>query len=295
MKKKSLSVILVIVLAAALMVTAAGCSSDSGLAQRVDRLEEENAALQEQIDAIGARVEALEKRSGLSDWTLTAAAWSSSNGATVTFTAIPANYLEGQSAALSVRLDGEVAASAQCAWDGSRYTASVDLDAADGYSYYCVLTSASGGREELALNTPVNPVDDALVYLGSSLSAYCNIVVDAEGWKADADTFTITSAYVQAQMPRITPDGSSITCTGAELILELNGVEQERKRLELPEGEGENSYELVLTDTAFRMPAMEDDYQIDLWLEVTLSNGQTLSTSGGSWYYNDSQLIPVFG
>ena len=75
----------------------------------------------------------------LTSSTLTAATWSSPNGATVNLTATPNGYAEGQSAAFIVRLEGEEAASVPCEWNGSAYTASADLNAADGYCYYDIV------------------------------------------------------------------------------------------------------------------------------------------------------------
>jgi hypothetical protein len=63
----------------------------------------------------------------------------------------------------------------------------------------------------------------------------------------------------------------------------------------LPKGEGEGSYEMAVTDLSFEMPKMADDHQLDLWLEVTLSDGQTLSTCGGSWYYSNGDLVLAVG
>ena len=93
----------------------------------------------------------------LTSSTLTAATWSSPNGATVNLTATPNGYAEGQSAAFIVRLEGEEAANVPCEWNGSAYTASADLNAADGYCYYVLLTAADGTQTEVAINTPTAP------------------------------------------------------------------------------------------------------------------------------------------
>ena len=44
------------------------------------------------------------------------------------------------------------------------------------------------------------------------------------------------------------------------------------------------------------MPQMEDDYQLDLMLVVTLSDGTQLPASnGGSWFYNNNELKMAAG
>ena len=45
-------------------------------------------------------------------------------------------------------------------WDGSAYTASAELDAADGYCYYCHLTTPGGKETEVEINTPNNTTEE---------------------------------------------------------------------------------------------------------------------------------------
>ena len=277
--------LMIILAVAALLLTGCGSSPDVG------QLEADIEALQHQVDALSARLDALEENSGLLDWNLTAVPRSDGTGAEVTLTASPLAYHEGQTAVLTVRLAGQETAEVPCQWNGSVFTASVDLDAADGYSYYCTLISASGGKEQIPLNTPENPVADTLVYMETSLTAYCNMIV--EGWEDEGGKLNITSGYVQAQLPRI--GAGDVLFADAQLVLKLNGSSVEKQPLDIPEGEGEGSYELVLTGISFTMPQMQEEYQLELMLEVTLSDGQVLTASGGSWYYNNGEMLMVVG
>ncbi len=254
---------------------------------------EEVAALRQQVADLTARVEALEQKSGLRSWDMAATARADGSGAAVHFTAVPAGNASGLSAVLLVRLDGQEVASADCIWDGASFTASVDLDAADGYGYYCVLTTADGTREQIVLNTLENPVDDTLVYLRTSLVAYGNLVV--ESWADTGSQLTITSGYAQVQMPRLAGEGGQITCSASDLVLQRNGQEVGRQSLTLPAGEGEGSYEQVLTDVVFAMPEMAEGDQLELWLQVTLSTGEILMASGGSWTYFDGEFMLAVG
>lgn len=292
MKKNLFTVLLVVLMIAALMVSFTGCSGqDEESAARIAQLEQENAALQAQLEEINAEMDRMKQRAALQTWTLNATAWNDGNGATVTFNAIPVNYVDGQRAALSVRMGDLEAESTNCIWDGSAFTGSVELGAMDGYSYYCILTSLDGSQEEIELNTPDNVTNESLVYLGSSLTSYANLLV--EDWEATDATLTVKSGYAQVQLPRlaaITPSLSS-----AALVLSLNGEEVERQVLTMPAGEGEGSYELALSGNSFSMPAMEDDYQLEVLLEVVLNTGSTVTVSGGSWFCNDGELIMVVG
>lgn len=293
MKKNLFTILLVILMAAALMISTTGCNKAQGEedAAYIAELEQNNAALQAELDALNAELETMKQRAALQTWNLNAQAWNDGNGATVTFSAIPVNYVEGQRAALSVRMGDLEAESTNCIWDGSAFTGSVELGALDGYSYYCILTSLDGSQEEIELNTPENVTNETLVYLGSSLTSYANLLV--EDWEATEASLTVKSGYAQVQLPRLSASTSSLS--SAALVLSLNGTELERHELTMPAGEGEGSYELALSGLSFTMPAMEDDYQLDLQLEVLLNSGNTIAVSGGSWYYNSGELIMVVG
>lgn len=294
MKKNVFSILMVIIMTAALLVSFTGCSNtaDEESTARIAELEAENAALQAQIAELTTEIENMKQRAALETWTLEATPWNDGNGATVTFTATPVNYVEGQKAALSVRMGDLEAESTNCVWDGTAFTGSVELGAADGYGYYCILTSLDGTQEEIKLNTPDSVTNETLVYLGSNLNAYANMIV--EDWEATASNLVIKSGYIQVQMPRLTASGTA-SVSKASLILKLNGEETSRMDLTLAAGEGDGSYELALEETSFTMPAMEDDYQLDLYLEVTLSTGNTIQVVGGSWYSNNGELLLVVG
>ena len=296
MKKNIFSIMLIILMIASLMIFATGCDSGAASAEseaRIAELEQENAALKAQLEALNAEMGRMSQKAALQDWSLDATAWADGNGATVTFTATPIDYVDGQRAALSVRMGDLEAESTNCVWDGTAFTGSVELGAADGYSYYCVLTNLDGSQAEVELNSPNNITDEMLVYLGSSLSTYANLVV--EDWEASATSLNLRSGYVQVQMPRMAFNDASAAVSGAALVLQLNSEEVSRQSVTLEAGEGTGSYEASISGISFQMPAMEEDYQLNLWLEVTLNSGTTLSVSGGSWYSNNGELQLVVG
>ena len=295
MNKKILTTMLLILMIASMLVLTTGCGAKDSedLAKQVELLKAENAELKAQIAELTNQHPAVQAQTVLKSWKLDAQVWSDGNGATVTFKAEPVSYEEGQKAALSVRMGDLEAEGTNCNWDGTYYTGSVELSAADGYGYYCVLTAADGSTSEVELNSPHNVSDETLVYLGSSVSAYCNMVV--EDWQADDSTLTIQSGYIQAQMPRLTAVGTAPTVSGAALVLKLNDQETERKDVTLSAGEGIGSFEAALSGVSFHMPVMEQDGQLDLWLEVTLSDGNVIKAAGGSWYGSDGQLQLAVG
>lgn len=231
---------------------------------------------------------------GLTDWTMTATTWSSPNGATVHLTATPSTYEDGQTAAFVVRLEGEDVANVPCQWDGTHYTASAELNAADGLCYYVLITTADGNAAtEVAVNTPTEPVDEALINMASSLQSYCNLTV-TESENSDGK-LTLTQGSIQIQLPRITNQGETIVCSNAVLVLTFDGTEVGAAELTLPEPSGTGIYEVSIAGTSFDIPELEDDQQLALRLDVTLSNYQTLTSPGATFFYNNGELLLAVG
>lgn len=297
MNKKILTTMLLILMIASMMVLTVGCGAKGNdadaLADVVKALEAENASLNARIAELTAQLEGMKAMATLESWNLEAKAWSDGNGATVTFAAKPLNYVDGQRAALSVRMGDLEAEGTNCNWDGTSFVGSVELSAADGYSYYCVLTSPDGTQSEVELNSPNHVTNEMLVYLGSSLGAYGNMVV--EDWEVSGNVLNIKSGYVQVQMPRLTYNNASFNVSSAALVLKLNDQEVDRKSVALTAGEGIGSFEATISGQTFTMPHVEEDCQLDLWLEVVLSTGKIISVSGGSWYSSDGQLQLAVG
>lgn len=230
---------------------------------------------------------------GLSNWSLTTTTWSSPNGATVNLTATPAGYAEGYSASFIVRLEGEDVANLPCTWDGTNYTAAAELNAADGYCYYVLTTDAEGNTLEVPVNTPAQPTDEALINMASALESYCNVMVNASAF--EDGKLVISSGTVEVQAPKITNAGETITVSEAVLALSFNGEEVDKQKLTLAETGVVGGYELELENVSFKVPEMENDQQLNLALNVTLSNGQVLNCAGGNFFYNDGELLTAVG
>lgn len=286
MKKRAMSLIL-----AVLMLTAlTACGGD---ADRIAALEAENAALKAQVEELTGKLQIAGSSAGLSDWSFEAFAWSSSNGANVTFTGIPVSYTEGQSAQFSAWLEGDLIASTPCEWNGTGYVGVLDLNAADGYCYYCTITAPDGTQTEVELNTPKSTTDETLVDMESSLNSYCGMMVEESA--LEGNTLTIASGYAQVQLPRIGLTTEDVTISSAQLILESAGKEIARCDLSMVPGETPDRYAAEIAGIHFTIPTMEDDQQMDIRMEVALSDGQTLSSSGGSWFFHGGELVLVVG
>lgn len=262
------------------------------LEEQVNQLQSQVDALQSRLDALSTRLDAVAMGDGLANWSLDATPWEDGTGADVTLTALPAAPEEGLTVQFSVRLQGREVVNVPCQQTESGYTAVASLEAADGYSYYCIFLGADGSRRQFALATPENPVADLPVYLESSLASYCNMMVDS--WLDDGTAITLTSAYIQVQLPRLSAEGT-LTAEKAQLVLYCNSEEVSRTDIALQPGETAGSYELEISDQTVALPELADDDYLDLWLEITLSDGQTLSTAGAGWFNSPDGLFLVVG
>lgn len=229
----------------------------------------------------------------LTSWNMSASTWSSPNGATVHINATPNAYAEGQKADFVVRLESDDVTTIPCQWDGTNYTASADLNAANGYCYYVVLTAADGTVTECAVNTPAAPVNEALINMEAALASYCSVTIE-ESEIAD-NKLNLANCKVQVQAPTITNEGESISCKKAYLVLSFNEEELAKVEVNLEETATAGLFEAAVSGITFDIPALENDQKVVLSVNAALSNGQALSAFGGEWVYNEEGLLPVVG
>lgn len=257
----------------------------------IDDLYRENQELRSQLDALSSRLDQFMTVTTLENWTLTADPWPDSTGADVTFTAVPSNYQTGVSATLLVLLGGQEVSSVPCHWDGEQFTATAGLNAADGYSYYCLL-SAPGGEQELTIMTPDSPDAGIPVYLQSSLSSYCNLVVS--DWGVQSSSIVLTDAYAQVQLPQLSASGN-VAIDTSELVLRLNGQVSVKVPIRLTPSEVAGSFEATLSDLRLPMPELKKSESLELHLEVVLSDGRHLQAFGISWQLDGNKLTSTVG
>lgn len=220
--------------------------------------------------------------------------WSSPNGATVNLTAVPNKHAKGDSAEFVVRLDADTVASVPCEWKDNAYVASAELNGADGYGYYVIITGKDGSIAEIPVNTPEEPVDEALVNLASYLQSYCTLTLNDAA--LEGDNLTILSGYALVQAPRITENSDNVACAQASLVLTLDGQEIASVPLTMAPGETDRSYDSTITDMSFTIPGdLSDGQQLMLRLDAVLTNGQTLTAQGGSWTAQNGVVANAVG
>ena len=249
--------------------------------------------MKNQLDKVTADLNVLMVHSGvqpggtlLESWELTPKGWEDGAGADITLTAVPAYYTEGMSAQLNVCFGQEVNA-VQCHWDGKTFTATASVPAEDGYTYILIL-----GGTEVELASPANPAAYVPVYLASSLNYNCALMIN--GWTSAMNVLKLEDAHLQVNMPVLSTDGGA-KIQSAALVMRLGTAEVSRENLTMEAGEGEGSYELTLQDYEMALPKMQQNDQVDLWLEVTLTDGQILLSAASSWYLGEDGLYLVAG
>ena len=270
-----LTPIILVLLVCLVMTAFAGCGKKTTSAPTEPSTE----AAAEPTSAVNEEVS-----DNMKSLSLSAKVWSSSNGATITLEAVPRAYNQNQAVYFVVHLNGEKVEDIPCTWDGTAFTASADLEAADGYEYECILFEGQGEGESYVLSDAY----DSLIYLETSLAAYCNLYIS--DFQVIDNVFNVTAGFAHVQLPQLTVDGAKVELVSSELVFMLNGEEIDKQPIDLPAGEGSGSHEASLSSIRFDMPKMEDDYQLDLMLKANLSDGQELSANGGSWYYNNGEL-----
>ena len=279
-----------LVLAAVLLLTA-GCTKPQDHSEELAALQAENEALRSQVTELQQKIADLEAGS-IADWTLTGKPLIQGSGAEVTLTVTPKQYQEGQLVSFRIQLEGQNVAELYCDWDGTAYVGSLELDAADGYSYSLLLTEPNGAQEYRELNSPANPIDPTLVYMYSSLSASSSLTVGE--WEIADGKLSLNSGSVEILLPAMTGNGEPAACTGISLVLLLDGQELSRKSVLVPQTD-DSSLSIPLSPTSFDIPEVAEGSQLDLWLEVVLSDGQVLTHSGSSWFCFEGELIQAVG
>lgn len=284
--KKNLIVVLSLVMALTMMLT--GCGKEN------IPVETTAATVAATITPTVAQETAAPQPLTLTGWEMTANTWSSPNGATINVSAVPNYYEEGQQADFVVRLESDDVASVPCKWEpNNTYSASVDLNAANGYCYYVVLTAADGSSAEVAVNTPEAPGNESFINMAAALESYCSVTVE-ESTFADGK-LALSGGKVEVKTPTITNEGETITCQEAVLVLEFNGEQVGKQALTLAEAETEGIWEATLDNVSFDLPKMESNQKVELTLNVTLTNGHVLTAFGGNWSYSDDSLLAAFG
>ncbi len=108
-----------------------------------------------------------------------------------------------------------------------------------------------------------------------------------ESWSAEGEKLTV-SGYVFVGL-------FSDSILGAQLELRSGEILVQSIPLALELGEAENVYEAAIADTSFRIPKLNAEEELQLWLVVTPTSSAPLSAYGAGWYVEDGSLMLIAG
>lgn len=117
--------------------------------------------------------------------------------------------------------------------------------------------------------------------------AYCSLHLG--DWTCNGDMLVLSVAYAQVLTVPELP------LTGAALVLELNGNAVSSTVLKMNPGEASDSYELDLAGFSLALPELATGDHLELHLEAILSDGTVLTAVGGTWDWENGQLLMVAG
>lgn len=289
MKKRQISVCLAGLMLAGML---SGCSEyhDNGDLAQIAALQQENAQLSAAVNTLKADLRALQCTS-LEAWKLTADPMEDGSGATARFEAQTAGVKSGQSVRFLVMLGEKTVVDLPCAPDGSRFTASAQLDAQNGYTFYCDLSDGSSEPVRYALLNPQDTQLSLLMNLQDSLSTYATMLVNS--WNVEEDVLHI-NADVQIQLPNLRNTEETAKVESAKLYFTMGG--ETLQAIDIIVEGGSGSLSSLIEDVTCPVPEdMEADAQLTLNCEIKLAGGTILTADGGSWFLQNEQLQMVAG
>lgn len=283
--KKLIACVLIVLMLASL----AGCQEASDSA-KVTELQTQVAVLNSKISALTKEIASL-RSTTLRTWELSAQPLTDGSGAAVAFQAETDGISTGQKVVFEVVQDGEVKVSLPCGVHDGLFFANAELDAKDGYSFFCVLSSGDE-YNRVALVDPENEDLANLMHLGQVMNAYCTLVVD--GYDV-TDKAISANLNAQVTLPSFTDPDAPTAVETAQILFTMGDETLSTLDVTLEEGE-DGTLEASMPDTKLTIPEeMEDDAQLNLKLIVRLSDGRKLVSMSGSWYLHEGELTMVSG
>lgn len=258
---------------------------------------EQNAMIMDQLAVLEAQLEE-QKDTLLSDYRfeifpLYSIADKQTNGAEVTFTAVPTRWQDGDVGILAIRHSTLGTVQEECDWDGAFLTASVALEEAYRYELCFSIRHADGTQEQQLLQ------DTDVESLRSTLRIPIHIspgdgVVKLEG----TDLKLMLRDYaVYVGRPGIAQPGDTWDTLEYVLYLHRGGEQQVIGTYDLlgPLGEDDDirrsaTLEAFADAPVFVLPGAQEGDGLVLWLKVSMSNGMESSAIVDQWRFAEGSF-----
>lgn len=216
----------------------------------------------------------------LESFTFDAQPFSDWSGADVTFSAVPKNWREGDSAFLVVQLDEQEVHRAACSWDGSRCTAQVSLDAENGYEVCWLVLHADGTQEQQLLAG--NDIQD----LKENLSLLCTARTGSVSFSPKK--LTVVNLHLSIKPPYFYGKEETVQCQSIEWVIYYNGKPIQRQSVTDPHLLSNGGSYSSNGTVEFPLPTPADGDTLRICVEVSLTNGLSASSDTGTWQYKNS-------
>ena len=259
--------------------------------QQISDLQSQCRYLQDTVFSLTSRLETMSEANAevlLLDHTIQFGGIQEDGTGRVQFSAVPKEWLPGQTAALSVLRNGTVVAEVPCTLTGAACTATVDLPLEDGYEYRFVLTYADGSQKFHLLE------DAGCCDLKSGTS------IQLHGWTISEaicrrTTLEIDNVEVGFSMPYLTAEADHAAWADITYTLSINGQAVEHHSL-FKEGHMEEQdryeqdYSIWFAGLIFYDLKLQNGDQVELTFEASLTTGQSATLTVGSWTYTNGRL-----
>lgn len=211
-----------------------------------------------------------------------AQAWEDGTGADITFVLAPNSRQDGESAYVAVRRGDSQPQRFECEWDGSVYTATVSLQALDGYEYYFVAEPYTGTLQQRLENTGVENVASCL-----KIQCYAR----CGSWIQNG-RLGITDYSIELSSPKISRSGD-VYLQNVEWIISRNEQELHREELLWKADVDITTYTSAAgtVDVRVDLPKPEEGDCVLISVEVELSDGSKDTVPVTEFTYLDGQWM----
>ena len=271
---------------------------------QLSQLQRDYSILRGELSSLSGRLDQLMEAAEEQDHLLSDYSWeiltmNGSDHGRVFFTLIPKNWEEGATAAIVARRDGQVVKSEECQWDGSAYTGRLILPPENGYEYYFTVTRS--GVNELGAPVSVQAHQrlqaDEAENLKRFLQVACSAKVKEYQLLPKEGEVKLHGVNLTGQMPDwlIKSSEGEGSWTECDLVLYMNGEEMERLALleQFPELPGSNQFHVQVDEAVFHYGSLRDGDELEVWLEVALSNWQTGRAFAAGWCLEDVEICEL--
>lgn len=295
--RKTSQIIAAVLSAAALVIAAIALAT--GLRQpslpdynqQISNLQSQCQYLQDTVLTLTHRLETMSEANAevlLLDHTIQFGGIQENGTGRVHFSAVPKEWLPGQTAALSILRNGTVVTEVPCTLTGAACTATLDLPLEDGYEYRFVLTYSDGSQKFHLLE------DAGCRDLKRGTS------IQLEYWNVPHATYRRTTLEIDEldicfTMPVLTAEYKNAAWEDIAYGLSVNSQVVERHSLFEDGIMGDEERHNIDSTTWFSSVMFHDlklqnGDRVDLTFEASLTTGESTAVVMNSWIYENGKL-----